>query len=80
MGGRDPQIHKLWSFAKDGITFEAHIFARIDVGDLSVDCFHTAYATEIGQRAFIYGGNTLMEALSGLEFLPLLAVLELLGL
>ena len=42
VGRREPQIHKLWSFAEDGITRKVHPFARIDVGDFSGDCFHTA--------------------------------------
>ena len=54
VGGREPQIHELRSFAKDRITREVHPFARIDIGDFSGDCFHTAYATEIGRRVFIY--------------------------
>ena len=53
--GREPQIHELWFFAEDGITREVHPFARIDFGGFSEDCFHTAYATEIGRRVFIYG-------------------------
>ena len=39
VGGRDPQINKLWSFAKDGITREVHPLARIEVGNFSGDCF-----------------------------------------
>ena len=59
VGGREPQIHELWSFAEDGITREVQTFARIDVGDFSGDCFHTAYATEIGRRVFIYGRKSI---------------------
>ena len=55
VGGREPQIHELWTFAKDSITREVHPFARIDVGNFSGDCFRTAYATEIGRRVSIYG-------------------------
>ena len=55
VGGREPQIHKLWIFSKDGMTQEVHPFARIDVGNFSGDCFRTAYATEIGRRVSIYG-------------------------
>ena len=54
MGGREPQIHKLWIFSEDGITCEVHPLARITVGDFSRDCFHTNYATEIGRRVAIY--------------------------
>ena len=59
MGGQEPQIHKLWSFAKDGITREVHPFARIDADNFSGDCFHTDYATEIGRRVFIYGQKSI---------------------
>ena len=44
VGGREPHIHKLWSFSEEGITPEVH-----------GDCFHTAYATEIGCKVFFYG-------------------------
>ena len=43
--GWEPQIHEIWNFAEDGITREVRPFARINVGDLRGDCFHTAYAT-----------------------------------
>ena len=59
MGGREPQIHKLWSFAEEGVTREVHPFARIGVGDFIGDCFQTAYATEIGRRVFIYGRKSI---------------------
>ena len=59
VGGREPQIHKLWSFAKDGITREVHSFEWIDVGNFRGDCFHTAYPTEIGLGAFIYGQKSM---------------------
>ena len=39
VGGREPQIHELWSFAEDRITREVRPFARIDVVDFSGDCF-----------------------------------------
>ena len=55
VGGQEPQIHELWSFAEDIITREVHPFARIDVCNFSRDCFHTAYVTEIVRRVFIYG-------------------------
>ena len=54
VGGQEPKIHELWNFAEDGFTREVHPFAWIDVGDFSEDCFHTAYATEIGPIVFIY--------------------------
>ena len=55
VGGREPQIHKLWIFAEDGITREVHPFTRIVVSDFSGDCFFTAYATEIVRIVSIYG-------------------------
>ena len=59
VGGQEPQIHKLWSFSKDGITRKVHPFGRIDVGNFSGDCFHTAYTTEIGRRVFVYGQKSI---------------------
>ena len=59
VGGREPQIHELWSFSKEVITRKVHTFARIDVGKSSGDCFHTAYATEIGRRVFIYSQKSI---------------------
>ena len=59
VGGREPQIHKVWSFTKDVITCKFHPFARIDVGDFSGECFHTNFATEIVLRVFIYGQKTI---------------------
>ena len=59
VGRRELQIHKLWNFGEDGVTREVHPFTRIDVGDFSGDCFHTAYATEIGRRVFIYGQKSI---------------------
>ena len=54
-GRREPQIHKLWSFAEDRITREVHSFVRIDVGDFSGDCSQNDYSTEVGRRVDIYG-------------------------
>ena len=54
VGGLQPQISKLWSFAKDRITREVHPFARIDVGDFSRYCFQTNYTTEMWRRVAIY--------------------------
>ena len=53
--GRDPQIHKLWSFNEDGITCEVHPFARVKVGDFSGDCFQTYYISEEARRVTIFG-------------------------
>ena len=57
--GESPKSKKFEGFAKDGITCEVHPFARIDVVNFSGDCFHTAYATEIGRRVFIYGWKSI---------------------
>ena len=46
-------------FSEDGINCEVHPFARIDIGDFRGDYFHTAYATEIGRRVFIYGRKSI---------------------
>ena len=69
VAGREPQIHKLWSFSEVGITCEVHPFARIDVSDFSGDCFHTANASEIGRRVFIYGQNSINESVERLGIL-----------
>ena len=53
--GQEPQIQKLWDFAKDGITHEVHPFAHINVGDFSGDFFQTNYSTEVGHRVALYG-------------------------
>ena len=52
--GWEPQIHELWSFAKDGITREVHPFTGVNVGDLSGDCFQTHYMTEEARRVTIF--------------------------
>ena len=55
VGGREPQIHKLWTFAEDGITHKVHPFAHVDVSDFSGDCFHTYYMTEERHRVTMFG-------------------------
>ena len=55
VGGWEPQIYELWNFSEDEITCEFHPFRRIDVGDLSGDCFQTYYFAEEGLRVSIYG-------------------------
>ena len=55
VGGREPQIYELWTFAEDGITRKVHPFARVDVGDFSGDCFQTYYMTEERRRVTIFG-------------------------
>ena len=65
--GQEPQIHKLWSFAEDGINRKIHPFARVDVGNFSEDCFQTLYMTEEARRVNIFGQisiNMRMEWLS----------------
>ena len=59
VGGQEPQIHKLWSFAEDGITREVHPFARINIGNFSGNSFQTDYATEIGRIVAIYGQESI---------------------
>ena len=39
VGGRQPQIHELWSFSEGRITRKVHPFVPIDIGDFSGDCF-----------------------------------------
>ena len=65
--GRQPQIHKLWSFAEDGITREVHPFLQIDVGDFSGNCFQTDYTTEIGCTVAIYGWKSINESVECLN-------------
>ena len=67
VGGREPQINKLWSFAEDRITCEVHSFVQITVGNFSGDCFQTDYATEIGRRVAIYGQESTNRSVKGLD-------------
>ena len=67
VGWRQPQIQKLWSSAEDRITREVHPFAQIDVSNFSGDCYHTAYATEIGRRVFIYGRKSINGSVEWLD-------------
>ena len=53
--GREPQIHKLWSFNEDRINREVHPFAHVDVGNFSEDYFETLYMTEEARRVNIFG-------------------------
>ena len=55
VGGPDPQIHKLWTFADDGITRKVHPFARIDLCDFSGNCFHIHFMTEERRKVTIFG-------------------------
>ena len=55
VGGREPQIHKLWTFPEGGITRKVRPFARVDVGDFSGDCFQAYYTTEERRRVTIFG-------------------------
>ena len=57
--GRELQIHKLWSFAKDGITCKVHIFACVDVVELSGYYFQTYYITEEARRVTIFGQRSI---------------------
>ena len=80
VGGQQPQIHELWSFAKDRITREVHTFARIDVGDFSGDWLQTNYATEIGCRVAIYGRKSINGSIKWLCVLAPFSILGWLGL
>ena len=59
VGGREPQIPKLWTFSKDVITREVHPFARIDVSDYSGEFLQTDYSTEVGRREALYGQRSI---------------------
>ena len=54
-GGRQPEIHEVWTFGDNGITPKVHSFARVDVGNFLGDCFGTDYLAENGRRVPIYG-------------------------
>ena len=55
VGGQEPQTHKIWSFAEDGINRKVHPFARIDVKDFPGDCFLNNYSTVVVHKVTIYG-------------------------
>ena len=55
VGGRQPEIHEVWTFGDDGITPEVHPFARVDVSAFIGDCFGANYLAENGQRLPMYG-------------------------
>ena len=59
VGGQQPQIQEVWTFAEDGITRKVHPTTRIDIGTFSGDCFHTDYSTEEGHRVSIYGRKSI---------------------
>ena len=50
VGGRHPEIHKVWTFGEHVITPEVHPFAHVDVGAFVRDCFATDYLNENGRR------------------------------
>ena len=52
---REPQVHKLRSFAKNRITCEIHPFACVNIGDFYRDCFQTHYMIEEARRVTIFG-------------------------
>ena len=55
VGGRQPEIHEVWTFGNYGITREVHTFARRDIGAFFGDCFGTNYLAENGRRMPMYG-------------------------
>ena len=69
VGGRQPEIHEVWTFGEDGITPKVHTFARVDVGAFVRDCFATDYLTVNRRRVPMFGKNQLMEVLNGWAFL-----------
>ena len=68
VGGRQPQIQKVWSFGNDGITREVHPFARLDVGAFSKDCFGTNQLAEYGHRVSMCGRNSIDVSVECLGF------------
>ena len=59
VGGQEPQIHELWTFAEDGITRKVHPFARVNVSNFSGDYFHTYFMTEERRRVTIFGQTSM---------------------
>ena len=55
VGGRQPEIHEVWTFGNDGINPEVHPFACVDVGDFIGDCFATNYLAGNGGRVPMFG-------------------------
>ena len=55
VGGRQPEIHKVWTFGDNRLTPKVHPFVRVDVGAFHSDCFVTDYLAENGRRVPMYG-------------------------
>ena len=56
---QEPQIHELFSFAKDGITCKVHLFSRVSVCNFSGDFFQTYYITEEDRRVTFFGRRSI---------------------
>ena len=57
MDGRDPQIHKVWTFGEDGGTRGVHPKAQLNVGAGFVGEFATDQLTESWRRVPMFGRN-----------------------
>ena len=80
VGRQHPQIHEVWTFADDGITYKFHPFARVDVGNFSGECFGTNYFAEMDTDCTCTAENILMGVSSGSAFFALVAMMNFLGL
>ena len=53
--GREPKIHKLWTFVDNG-TCEVHLFDRINIGDyFTGEMFHTNFFSVKGRQVALLG-------------------------
>ena len=59
VGGRQPEIHEVWTFGDDKISPEYHPFARVDIGAFVGNCFGTNYLAVNGHRVPMYGRKSI---------------------
>ena len=57
VGGRQPEIHEVWTFGEHRITTDVNPFVRVDVGAFFRGCFATDCLTENGCRVPMFGEN-----------------------
>ena len=57
MDGREPYIHEVCTFGKDGVTYEVHPTARLDVGAGFISKFVNDYLTPSWCRVPMFGIN-----------------------
>ena len=76
VNGREPQIDEVWAFGENGVTYEVHPTARVDVGSRVVGEFSSNYITGIRRRIPLLNRFPLMDVLNIWAFLT---YIELVG-